>query len=182
MALYFAEDGDSDKVLGLTCRHVLFKTGEEANDDYLTAAGAPRKYVQLLCTRAFKKLLDSIKMRIGWHGILVEIYEGQIHKLEARTAGDDKDDVAEAKRELKKTQDLLNKANETIEEHEKFYTKVEKEWGKPSQRTIGHIRSSPAIAVNVGPEGFTEDWGAFELDGPKFARALKGNFLDLGAF
>jgi hypothetical protein len=34
-------------------------------------------------------------MRIGRHGIMVEIYEGQIRKLEARKAGDDEDDVAE---------------------------------------------------------------------------------------
>jgi hypothetical protein len=53
MALYFAEGGDSDKVLGLTCRHILFKTIEEAIDDYvLTGAGALRKYVQLLGTRS----------------------------------------------------------------------------------------------------------------------------------
>ena len=26
---------------------------------------------------------------------------------------------------------------------------------------------SLTIAFNVGPDGFTEDWGAFELDGPK---------------
>jgi len=41
---------------------------------------------------------------------------------------------------------------------------------------------SLAIAFNVGPDGFTEDWGAFELDGPKFKDAFKGNFIDLGAF
>jgi len=84
MALYFTEGGDSTKVLGLTCRHVLFEMTEDANDDYvLTGAGTPRKNVQLLGTREFKKLLDSIKMRIGRHGIMVEIYEGQIAKVEA---------------------------------------------------------------------------------------------------
>jgi hypothetical protein len=181
MALYFAEGGNSDNVLGLTCHHVLFKTDEANNDDYVFAdAGAPRKYVQLLGTRAFDKLLDSIKMRIRRHGIMVGIYERQIKMLEARVGGDDEEDAAEAKK-LKKTRGLLDDANEAIEDLEKFYEKVEKEWGQPKQRTIGYIRSSPAIAFNVGPEGFTEDWGAFELDGPKF-KEFKGNFIDLGAF
>jgi hypothetical protein len=50
MALYFAaEGGNSDKVLGLTCQHVLLETDGSTNDDYVFAGtGAPRKYVQLL--------------------------------------------------------------------------------------------------------------------------------------
>ena len=58
-----------------------------------------------------------------------------------------------------------------MQELEKFYTMVEKELGKASQRMIGHICSSAAITLNVRPEGFIEDWGAFELDTPKFAKA-----------
>ena len=54
MPLYFAEGDNSDKVLGLTCHHVLFKTDGAANDDFIFAgAGAPRQNVQLLGTRAF---------------------------------------------------------------------------------------------------------------------------------
>ena len=182
-AIYFAEGGDSDKVLGLTCHHVLFKTVGETNGDYVFAgAGAPRKHVQLLGTRAFDKLLSSIKLRIGRHGIMVEIHEGQIQRLKARAGGDDEDGVAEAKKELRKTREMLNEANEAIEDIEKFYNTVKKEWGKPAQRTIGYIRSSPAIAFSVGPEGFTEDWGAFELDGSKFKDAFRENFVDFGAF
>jgi hypothetical protein len=193
MALYFSEGGSSDKVLGLTCHHVLFKTDGETNDDYVfVGAGAPRKHVQLLGNRAFKKLLASIKLRIGRYGIMVEIHEGQIWGLRARVDGNDEEDAAEARKELRKTQQLLEElrktqqlledANEAIEDLEKFYDKIRKDWGQPKQRTIGHIRSSPAIAFNVGLEGFTEDWSAFELDGPKFKDAFKGNFIDLGAF
>ncbi|KAI0311475.1 hypothetical protein OF83DRAFT_1068738 [Amylostereum chailletii] len=181
MALYFAEGGNSDKVLGLTCHHVLFNTDGATNDDYVFAGtDAPRQYVQLLDTRAFDKLLDSIKMRIRRHRIMVEIHGGEVERLEARVGDDDDDDVAEAKKELRMTRGLLDDAIDAIEDLEKFCEKVQEEWGKPSQRTIGHIRSSPAIAFNVGPEGFTEDWGAFELDGSKFKDAFKGNFVDLG--
>jgi hypothetical protein len=84
--------------------------------------------------------------------------------------------------ELKKTRGLLNDATDATEGLEKFYEKVKKEWAKLSQRAIGYIGSCPAIAFNVGPEGFTEDWGAFEHDSPGFKDAFKGNFIDLGAF
>ncbi len=60
MGLYFAEGGSSDKVLGLTCHHVLFKTDENTNDPYVFAgAGAPRKNVQLLGFRRFELTTSS---------------------------------------------------------------------------------------------------------------------------
>lgn len=50
------------------------------------------------------------------------------------------------------------------------------------ERTIDYIRSFPAIAFNVSPEGFTEDWGAFEFNSLKFKDASRGNVIDLGVF
>ncbi|KAI0760742.1 hypothetical protein C8Q74DRAFT_251673 [Fomes fomentarius] len=181
MALYFAEGGQSDKVLGLTCHHVLFKTDDQHNDEYVfRGAGAPRKYVRLLGNNRFQRLLDSIKLRIGRHGIMVEIYGRNIAKLEARVKGSDEKDVAEAKRELKKTRILLDDANEAIEDLEKFYTTVKRDWSKPEQRTIGHIRYSSALTLGAATGGFTADWGAFELDRSQFKDAFRGNFMDLG--
>lgn len=138
--------------------------------------------VQLLGTCAFDKLFSSIRVRIGRHGIMVELHERQITRLRAKVDGDDKDAVAEAEKELRKTQSLLDEANEAIEELEKFYAQFKKDWGQRKQRTIGYIGSSPAIAFNVGLEGFTEDWGTFELDCDKFKDAFRGNCIDLGAF
>lgn len=156
MALYFAEGGNGDKVLGLTYHHALFKTDGANNDDYaFPGAGAPPTYVQLLGTRAFDKLLGSIKMRIGRHSIMVGIhsimvgiYEGQIKRLEARVGGDEEEDVAEAKKELKKT-GLLDDANEAVEDLEKFYEKV-KEWASPSSApsaTSTPPQPSPSTSV-----------------------------------
>ncbi|KAI0260569.1 hypothetical protein BGY98DRAFT_98799 [Russula aff. rugulosa BPL654] len=63
--------------LGLTCHHVLFKMDGATNNDYVFAgACAPRQYVQLLGTRASDKLLASIKIRIGRHGIMVDNLRG----------------------------------------------------------------------------------------------------------
>ena len=90
-------------------------------------APAPRKHVRLLGTRAFDKFLTSIKLRIGRHGIMVGIYKGQIEKLEVRVDGDDESDVAEAKKELRKTRSLLDETNKAIEDLERFYETVKKE-------------------------------------------------------
>ena len=187
MGLYFAEGGSSDKVLGLTCHHVLFKTNENTNDSYIFAgASALRKNVQLLGLRRFEKLLDNIKLHIGHHGVMLPIYGDQITRLKAKVKamGEANNEAAaeEAREELEETERLLQKTHKTIEDLEKFYDKVKREWGLPKQRIIGHIRSSPALTFNVGPEGFTEDWGVFELDGSKFKDTFKGNFIDLGMF
>ncbi|KAI0927764.1 hypothetical protein AcW1_005200 [Taiwanofungus camphoratus] len=185
MGLYFAEGGASDKVLGLTCHHVLFKTDATTNNSYALASNtsAPRKYVQLLGTRAFDKLLDSIRLRIGRHAIMLEQHEDTIKRLEARLADGDEDDeeeVADARKELGLAKGQVTAVNDAIETLEKFYSQVKQDWGVPRARVIGHIRFSPALAFNVGPDGFTEDWGAFEIDGPKFAKGFKGNVMDLG--
>ncbi|KAF8158037.1 hypothetical protein B0H34DRAFT_749405 [Crassisporium funariophilum] len=181
MGLYFAEGGSSNKVLGLTSRHVLFETAEETNKDYVFAAGAPRKNVQLLSTSVFDKLLNSINMRVRRHRLMIIIYERQIDRWDAEakamTAGDNEEAETKA---LEETRELLKTTHQAIEDLDKFYDTVKSEWGPPEQRTIGHIRSSPAVTLNASPGGFTEDWGAFELEGSKFKNAFKGNFLDLG--
>ncbi|KAG8988593.1 hypothetical protein FRB94_000575 [Tulasnella sp. JGI-2019a] len=185
MGLYFAEGGSSNKVLGLTCHHVLFKTDENTNDSYVFAgAGALRKDVQLLGLHRFEKLLDDIKVQIGDHGIMVSIHEDQIAKLttkvEAMTAAGNNVAAGKARVELEETERLLKNTHKAIEDLEGFYAMVKKDWGPLRQRIIGHIRASPALTLNVGSEGFTEDWGAFQLDGSKFEGAFQGNFMDLG--
>ncbi|KAF8162649.1 hypothetical protein B0H34DRAFT_794449 [Crassisporium funariophilum] len=120
--------------------------------------------------------------------IMLQQHDEGIERLEKRLAGgvdgddDDEDEVAEAKKELELTRAQSKAVNDAIKTLEQFFAQVKMDWGAPRQRVIGHIRSSPAVAFNVGTEGFTEDWGAFEIDGPKFAKAFKGNVLDLGEF
>lgn len=181
MALYFAEGGDSTKTLGLTCHHVLLKTDATTNEDYdCQGAGAPSKEVQLLGTRGFEKLLNSIRLRISNHGTMVELYERQIVRLQKALTGDDDELVAEAKQELDVVQSQLKAAKTAIQDLEKFDGTVRADWGTPSNRTIGFIRRSLPVTFNAQPGGFTEDWGAFELDGPKF-KEFEGNAIDLGA-
>lgn len=186
MAIYFSEGGQSSKTLGLTCHHVVLKVSDTTNEDYTMRSGAPRKDVQLLGTRAFQELLDSIRLRIGRHGVMLGIYEAQVKSLVASLEGadhededGDDEDVAEAKKKLTKVRIQLGEAFEAIEDLEKFYATVKKDWGPASQRTIGHIRRSPPVTFGTDPGGYMEDWAAIELDGPKF-KEFKGNFIDLG--
>ncbi|KZP24103.1 hypothetical protein FIBSPDRAFT_951412 [Athelia psychrophila] len=162
MELYFTEGGQSDKLMGLTCHHMLFKTDTKHNVEYkFRGAGVPHKYVCLLSLRCFEGLLTSIKVCISCHGIMVDIYGRDIVKLKARVKGDVNKDVAEAKKELKKTHSLLEDANVAIEELKKFYATVKKNWGNPKQCTISHIHYSSTLIS-------------------KFKNMFVGNFVDLG--
>ena len=59
MALYLAEGGGSDRLLGLSYRHVLIGS-KEANIDYIRHPSGSPKDVLLLGRRAFTNLVDSI--------------------------------------------------------------------------------------------------------------------------
>ena len=181
MGLYLAEGGESDRVLGVTCRHVLFGSNETAIIEYIhTHASAPRRKVQLLGTRAFEELLTSIKSRIWTHRLMVRQYGWDIEGLQE--ADENVDCVGGAKEELERAQQSLDNTNKAIKELEQFYERLGRDWGQASQRIIGHVLRSPPISLDVGPEGFTEDYAIFELERSKFEKVFEGNVIDLGAF
>jgi len=133
-------------------------------------------------TTSIQRLLDDIKLRIGGHGIMVDLYMREIAKLEAKEKSEDPEVAAEDKAELEKTRQKLADENSGIAGLEKFYTDVTKDWGDSERRNIGTIHYSPAIAFNVKPEGFTEDWGTFVLHEDRWKAQFRGNVLDLGTF
>jgi hypothetical protein len=97
-------------------------------------------------------------------------------------AGEDKEDIEKAMKQLEKAQQLLDDAKEAIQALEEFYEECKKKWSKPSQRVLGHIAHSPPITPSAGIEGFTEDYAVVELDSSKIKDTFKGNVIDLGAF
>jgi flagellar motility protein MotE (MotC chaperone) len=113
---------------------------------------------------------------------MVERHERQIEKLQAKVAGEDKEDVEKATKQLEKAQRLLDDTREAIQALEEFYDESKKKWSKPSQRVLGHIVRSPPITPGAGIEGFTEDYAVVELDSSRIKDAFKGNVIDLGAF
>ncbi|KAI0247212.1 hypothetical protein BJV78DRAFT_953540 [Lactifluus subvellereus] len=179
--IYLAEGGDSKKVLLVTARHVLFPPDNGPHVNYAhTNTSAPRRNVLLLGTKAFNNFLDSIKIRIGEHAIMVELHERQIENLQARVAGADKEDVEKARKQLEKARKLLDDAGEAMQALKKFYDESKKKWSHPSRRVLGHIVRSPPITPGTGTEAFTEDYAVVELDSSKIKDAFKGNVIDLG--
>lgn len=182
--LYFAEGGTSKKVLLITARHVVFPQHEAPNYHYTRQdTSAPRRNVLLLSENRYEELVASIRIRIGQYGASVELYEEEIESLQKMVAGEDEDEdkVAQAKKELEKTQSSLKKANDAIEALKKFHNQVRSNWSHPKQRVLGHVVLSPPLTYNAGMEGFTEDYAVIALDRAMIKKAFTGNKMDLGA-
>ncbi|OBZ67803.1 hypothetical protein A0H81_12435, partial [Grifola frondosa] len=135
MALYLAEGGGKDRLLGLSCRHILIGS-EEANIDYVCHRSRPPRDVLLLGRRAFTNFVDSIK----------------------REKDNDAADVAKAEASRIKTEGLLDEAEKAMEELGGLLDQV-KEWKKINNRVIGHILRSPPIGLGIRtkmkPDEFT---------------------------
>jgi len=181
MALYLAEGGDSNNLLGLSCRHVLIGS-KEANIDYVRHPSAPSREVLLLGKRAFTNVVDSIKLRIRRHGIAVDRWRKHIRGFVEREKGTDAVDVEKAKASRIETQGLLDKAENAMEALGALLDWVNKHWKKLDNRVLGPVLRSPAIRLGVGEHHFTEDWGIFQVDRAKLGDGFQGNKLDLGAF
>ena len=181
MCLYL-NDG-SGRLLGLTCRHVVF-SDKEPNDNYMYHKSGPRRNVHLLGDRAYQRLVDSIKRRIGAHGINVKHWERQIARFKVREAGDNTDDAGRAREGRAEAEKLVKKAHADTEKLAEFLGRVEKEWGNKNNRILGHVIASPPIALSVGEprSNFTEDWALMELDREKLGPGYQGNAIDLGGF
>jgi len=170
----------STKVFGVSNRHVLREKSEGTYE--FKGAGAPRQYVRVNGLRRFQRGLDEIKVSIGDHGILADLYVREIVKLEAKGTSEDEEEAEEDARELRKTRERLDEQKQAIADLEKFYDDVKTQWGDIEHRNIGHVHYSPPISVDVKGERYTEDWGTFDLEEAKFKAQFKGNVVDLGAF
>ena len=181
MALYLAEGGGSNRLLGLSCRHVLIGS-QAGNLDYSYHPSAPVRDVLLLGKRAYAELVDSIKLAIGGRGVSAKHWKKQIEGFKEREKRNDAADAARAEASRIKTEGLLDEAEKTMEELEGLLNRVNKEWKKIDNRVIGHILRSPPIGLGVSEQHFTEDWGVFVIDRTKLGDGFQGNKMDLGAF
>ncbi|KAG9075984.1 hypothetical protein FRC06_009779, partial [Ceratobasidium sp. 370] len=179
MALYLAEGDGSNRLLGLSCRHVLI--GPEAgNFDYSYHPGAPPKDVLLLGKGGYANLVDSIKFAIAGEGISAKLYRNEIESCKEQEKGNDAADVAKAEEYRIETEKLLDKAGEATVELAGFLDQVNKEWRKIRNRVIGRVLRSPPIGLGVSEQHFTEDWGVFVVDRAKLGDGFQGNKIDLG--
>ncbi|KAF9229800.1 hypothetical protein BS17DRAFT_799244 [Gyrodon lividus] len=153
MALYLTEGGDSNKLLGLTCRHILILPNNTNVVDYVYHPSASPRYVLLLGKRAFTNLVDSIKVRIGRHGIAIERWRSQVAGFERMEQGTDGTDVAKAWADRVVTQGLMDQAE----------------------------TATDALAELLKQRRFTEDYGVFLVNHDKLGDGFQGNKIDLGA-
>lgn len=181
MALYLAEGGGSDRLLGLSCRHVLIAS-QDGNLDYSYHPGEPAKDVLLLGKRAYADVVDLIKLTIRGHGILIEHWGRQIEMYKEMEKGNGTADTAEAKASRIKIEKSIDETGKTTEKLKVFLDQVEKEWKEIDSRVIGHILRSPPIGLGVSEQHFTEDWGVFVVDRSKLSANFQGNKMDLGAY
>ena len=106
MALYLAEGGSSNRLLGLSCCHILIGPNEANFDYYFYHPSRPSKEV-LLSKGAFTNLVNLIKCRIGRYFITVKRWREQIEGFERCTNTVDVEKVMKA---WIKIQGMLEKA------------------------------------------------------------------------
>lgn len=175
MGFYFK---DGDDLYGVTARHVLFPADEDSSN-YTYSRRGPRKDVLLLGTKAWDDYLKSIRIRIGNLGTTVEIHGESIERLEAGAKGDTPA-AKKAKKDLEKTREVLQETTDAINQLYELYTQTKNDFGKSSQRVIGHVVWSPAITVGTAPHDFTKDVCVVKFDKARFLPNFKGNVIDLG--
>ncbi|KAI5994865.1 hypothetical protein EDC04DRAFT_2505260, partial [Pisolithus marmoratus] len=74
----------------------------------------------------------------------------------------------------------LARAERAIEQLNILYRDVSTHWAASESRVIGHVILSPPIGIDVGDEGYTEDWAVIEIDASKVdATNFNGNAIDL---
>ncbi|TFK68839.1 hypothetical protein BDN72DRAFT_768770 [Pluteus cervinus] len=178
VGFFFHEGRDKDnnpstKVFGVSNHHVL---REKLKETY-THRGGYRDCVRVNGLRRFQRGLDEIKVAINNYGISAEISTRKIIRLEAKGTSEDEEEAEEDARALHNAREGLDKLHRDIADLEKFYDDVKVRWSDIGFRNIGHVHYSPPVRVE---DGYTEDWGTFELEEAKFKAQFKGNVVDLG--
>ncbi|KAF9054587.1 hypothetical protein BJ165DRAFT_1439979 [Panaeolus papilionaceus] len=186
MGFFFHEAVDlqghpSEKVFGVSTRHVLRDKSETHHLYEFKGASAPRQYVQVAGFHRFQAGLDAIKKDISDRTIIASTIAKDSAQLTTVNATDlDPEDNTLAN-DSKTMADFLSTQNVAIQELEKFHCLLMSQWSDISQRNIGHVHYSPPISVvGEGLERFTEDWGTVELFSEKFKKHFAGNVIDLG--
>jgi len=163
---------DSDKLLIVTARHVVFPPEQNENIKFERKnVSTPRFDILLLGDGAYKNCLTSAKKGITDHQLVVERQE----RVQRAVNGQD-NERADTVRNI--AQDHIDTANGTINEFRALSDEVEN-WATTPSRVLGHVVCSPPIRFSA--EEFTEDYAIIEVDDDKIDKNnFKGNVIDLG--
>ncbi|THV02724.1 hypothetical protein K435DRAFT_836237 [Dendrothele bispora CBS 962.96] len=172
---FVTEGADTKRLLLITARHVVFTPDMDDNEHFEHRDNSEcRHNVTVFGNTGFERYLESIQTEIEGQTFMIKHQEGRIRAVEGKN-----DPLANKKRQ--KAQFALEEAKEAVEELKTFYQDVSTQWATPESRVLGHVVLSPPISVNVGGEGYTEDWAVIEVDASKVDSSnFSGNAIDLG--
>jgi hypothetical protein len=135
---FFINGSDTSQVYLLTCRHVVFPLAQRsANTLYERKnPSQPRQDVNIFSEKGINDHLQSIRLRAGSLGMVVERQQDRILRVESRN------DVR-AVRERQDAQRELESAQAAAKELEEFYQDTAKYWHSARARTVGFVHLSP---------------------------------------
>ena len=161
------------KLFLVTARHVVTCDSDDELVEY-TNTTQPRRKVLLFSESAIEKHLKAIESEIRGKGFIVDY-------LERRLLAAAKLKPEDAELERKSVESELGKEKKAIPVLKKFLPDATRDWKERKNRVIGHVSLSPPIGLNVGDDGFTEDWAVIEIDPSKIdSTNFIGNVVDLG--
>jgi hypothetical protein len=181
-ALYLHESSQSDRVLLLTARHIVFPPLKHKNELYVRNSSSEPGHVEnvlILGSKAYSDAIADMLAQIGVETILIDTYKRQLEALGKATEGDN-DKVTTARQVW---QDNLTKAERTITNIYNLHGSITRNWTTVGQRFLGNIIHAPPISFGTGPKEFTEDWAIINLFHDKINwDKFRGNVIHLGTF
>ncbi|KAI6163349.1 hypothetical protein EDD17DRAFT_1776098 [Pisolithus thermaeus] len=165
-ALYFHESKDSNRVLLLTCAHVVRPPLAHPHDTVLDRKTKrhPREQVIALGNSGYINALKSMMGAIGDLDHSIRDWQYVLDRLGKPKEGEPENTTEKRDEYLA----LVKKARKRVSEINKFHSETVKQWTIPDQRIIGEVLHAEPIDFNVAPHGFTSDWAIIELYDDKF--------------
>ncbi|KAI0304089.1 hypothetical protein BC826DRAFT_903028 [Russula brevipes] len=162
------------KIFLVTARHVVIRPDKDNNELYQHSNTSQPRKVLLFSDPAAEEHIKAIESEIDGEKILIEQLE---RRLEVAGLLEEKYAAAEQEQ----VEALLKKARSAIIVLEKFLKDVPRDWKDRKDRVLGHVVLSPPLSLDVGEEGFAEDWAVIEVDKSKLdSTNFIGNAIDLG--
>ncbi|KAK6359597.1 hypothetical protein TWF696_000747 [Orbilia brochopaga] len=168
-ALYIKESSQSDRVLLLTARHVVFPPSVFKNETYVCKSTSKREHeILLLGSMGYEHALKKITDKIQDERSGIERDQGAIAQL-------CEDPEAHAHQKLLDSIAIRERA---IKAAEDFYDDISRNWNQMSRRILGHVVYAPPIVYGCGPKKFTQDCALIELHLSKIdLDKFRGNVL-----
>ena len=160
----------------VTARHVVIHADKDNNLLYKKSSPSqPSKRVILFSDPAFENHIEAIKLAIrSKETVAIKQLESRM-KIAQRMEGED----GEAERDEVRHQ--LEKVKKSIEDLRAFLAEVSRVWKDRKDRVLGEIIIAPPIGLNIGEEGFTEDWAVIKVNNSQIdSTNFIGNAIDLG--